>query len=108
MSDLYTLRFDSATNMFQLSGEVSFVSVMDVMAEAEKLIADADELNIDLHHVSRSDSTGIAMLIEWMRSAQDNGKQVCFYNIPQQMLSLATACGLEQILPLQQLPEVTE
>lgn len=107
MSDLYSLQYDKDTKTFRLSGELSFASVQDVMADANKQFADADELNIDLHHVSRSDSTGIAILIEWMRFAQQTGKQIYFYNVPQQMLSLASACGMEQILPLQLLPEIT-
>ncbi|KPJ93823.1 MAG: hypothetical protein AMJ53_06475 [Gammaproteobacteria bacterium SG8_11] len=60
----------------------------------------SDDLNIDLKAVSRSDSAGVALLIEWMRQAKKNHKTIRFDNIPEQMRELAEVSGVDKLLAM--------
>jgi phospholipid transport system transporter-binding protein len=68
------------------------------MAEARD--TQSDVINIDLNNVSRSDSAGVALLIEWIRQAQKNNKTIQFHNIPKQMRDIATVTGVDKMLAI--------
>jgi phospholipid transport system transporter-binding protein len=51
--------------------------------------------------VERSDSAGLALLVECLRQAHQSGKSLRFFNIPAQMLAIARVSSLDQVLPLQ-------
>ena len=83
-----------------LSGELDFTTVTRVNGEALTLLEDADSIRVDLQGIVRSDSAGLALLVEWMRAARRLGKPIQFLNIPQQMLAIARVSGLDEVLPL--------
>ena len=83
-----------------LSGELDFTTVTRLNGEALKLLEGADSICVDLHGIVRSDSAGLALLVEWMRAARRLGKPIQFLNIPQQMLAIARVSGLDEVLPL--------
>ena len=86
---------------FQLAGELSFASVPQIYAQGHTLLADrAATLVLDLSSVERTDSAGLALLVEWLRQARHQRKDLRFQNIPAQLLAIAKASGLENILPL--------
>lgn len=101
MSTAYSLDFDAEAKSFYLAGELSFATVNDVMTEANSLFEPIEALDIDLAKVTRSDSAGLALLIDWMRTAKSSNKKIVFHNIPAQMLAIATASGLDELIPLQ-------
>jgi phospholipid transport system transporter-binding protein len=49
--------------------------------------------------VTRSDSAGLALLIEWLRESERLGKSITFLNMPAQMQSISRLCGLDGVLP---------
>lgn len=57
-------------------------------------------LTIDCSQLEHSDSSGLALLLEWYRSAQEQDINIVFYNLPQQMYDIACISGLDTILPL--------
>lgn len=86
---------------FRVAGELTF----DTVPEADKKgIALFDivegEFCIDLQDVSRTDSAGLVLLVAWIRYARKKNKTLQFLNVPAQMLALAKASSLDQILPL--------
>jgi ABC-type transporter Mla MlaB component len=40
------------------------------------------------------------MLMQCLRAARQTGNSIRFFNIPEQMLAIARASGLDQVLPL--------
>ena len=84
----------------EIHGELSFASVPALWRECRAQCAAGKPIDIDLGQVQRSDSAGLALLVEWLREAQRSGANLRFFNIPAQMLEMARASGLEQILPL--------
>lgn len=95
------LTFDSATNIIRLSGELSFSTVNQVLKQSEILFEPIVDLDIDLAEVNRSDSAGLALLVHWIRFAKRKNKKIVFHNIPAQMLAIADASGLDELLPVQ-------
>ena len=57
-------------------------------------------LGVDLRDVTRADSAGLALLVEWLRESEHTGNEIVFTNVPDQLLSIARVCGLDEILSL--------
>lgn len=85
---------------FRLSGELSYATVPDLSGAAAALFAAEPVLHIDLQGVQRSDSAGVALLVEWMRLAHQRQCEIQYLNIPAQMLAIARVSSLDHILPL--------
>lgn len=94
-----TLEKDGA-GRFQLLGALSFDSVPALCARASQLFTELDSVQVDLQGVTRSDSAGVALLVEWMRVAREQERAIRFVNIPHQMLAIARVSSLDDILPL--------
>lgn len=84
----------------EIHGELSFSSVPALWSDCQEQCASAEAIDVDLGQIQRSDSAGLALLTEWLREAQRRGVSLRFFNIPAQMLDMARASGLDQILPL--------
>ncbi len=85
----------------RLAGELSFDTVPDLVRQGTALMARCSSpVVVDLGDVRRTDSAGLALLVEWMREARRQGKDIRFRNIPEQMRALARVAEVESILPL--------
>lgn len=87
---------------FQVSGELSFSTVNAVLAQSrETLFAHpAGQLELDLGGVTRVDSAGLALLIQWMRMARAANCEIRFHRLPEQLLAIARAGELDGLLPV--------
>ena len=101
MKDVYSIAVDVDTDLLRVGGELTFSTVNDILEQSRTLFELIPSLDIDLDDVTRSDSAGLALLVEWVRSANQANKKIVFHNIPAQMLAIATASGLDELLPLQ-------
>ncbi len=90
----------SAKDRFRLSGVLGFHTVPELWQQTRMLFHDCQSLTIDLSGVERSDSAGLALLVEWMREAARCGVELRFVNMPAQMLAIARVSSLDRILPL--------
>ena len=85
-----------------LKGQLSFQSVPGLWSanKSTLFVDESTNLGIDLSQLERSDSSGLAMLVEWYREAEQQGKSIVFFNLPEQMYDIACLSGLDEILPL--------
>jgi phospholipid transport system transporter-binding protein len=81
-----------------VSGPLTFDSVPAIYAASRAWFAGKDGMTIDLAQVSTADSAGLALLIEWLRSARKTGAALRFSNIPSQMQELIRVNGLQDTL----------
>ena len=81
-----------------LQGELDFESVPAVLQHAGARMLGNGRLEVDLRDVTRADSAGLALLVEWLRESASAGNDIVFVNVPDQLLSIARVCGLEDIL----------
>lgn len=85
---------------YLLVGELSFNTVPDIAPDFDKIINNTEELILDLQGVTRTDSAGLALLMEWLRIAHQRRKRIILKNMPAQMLAVAKVSELDHILPL--------
>lgn len=90
---------ETGKNTFALAGELSFSSVPPLWRGNGRRLMDAappdGEVTVDLNGVVRTDSAGIALMIEWLRRARDRNVTLRFRNIPKQMLSLVNLAEVD-------------
>ena len=89
---------------YSIAGELNNQTVPVVSVELGKLISTTEgkSISLDLALVSRSDSAGVALLVEVMQLARSSDVSVVFLHLPQQMKDIAGISGLLDILPLQE------
>ncbi|MGD2055761.1 MAG: STAS domain-containing protein [Gammaproteobacteria bacterium] len=92
-------RLDNAGNGdWRLSGDLVFGNVAGLLKEVGSRFAGEDTIRVDLAGVTRADSAGLALLVEWLRESERRDKSIRFLNMPEQMRSIARVCGLDRIL----------
>lgn len=86
---------------FLVEGELNMLTVPALLqAMTSQFPANGSEVHIDLAGVTRSDSTGLALLVEWLRLAQAGDIRLHFHNLPSQLQEIARVSDLLQLLPL--------
>ncbi|MBA1146094.1 STAS domain-containing protein [Ectothiorhodospiraceae bacterium WFHF3C12] len=93
------MRRGETEGQFVLEGNLSIESVPRLWERTNGAFHDVPALTIDLGQVERADSAGLALLIDWTRRARDNGQDIRFTNLPDQMLAIARVSGLDTMLP---------
>ncbi len=80
-----------------LEGTLSFDTVPALL---DQYPADRERLEIDLGRLEKSNTAGLALLLDWLRRAKQDGHAVFIRNIPDDLRTLAHVNGVEDILPL--------
>ena len=89
------------TNHFQLEGELSLQTAPDLLQSMlGQFPSVGSEAHIDLAGVTRSDSAGLALLVEWLRMAENLDITLRFHNLPDQLREIARVSDLLPLLPL--------
>lgn len=99
MSGAVAINLDASSKQILISGELTFATVNSLLTEVKSLVASQSSLDVDLSDVTRSDSAGLALLVHWMRAAKQAKKSLVFHQIPAQMMAIASASGLDELLP---------
>ena len=81
-----------------VAGALTFETVPDLYRSSAGWFEGAGELVLDLAQVGRTDSAGLALLIEWLRRAQAANRTLRFANIPAQVQTLIRINGLQDAL----------
>lgn len=84
-----------------VEGEMNFMTVPALLQAMHNLFpASSSEAHIDLAGVTRGDSAGLALLVEWLRLAQARDIRLQFHNFPSQLRDIARISDLLPLLPL--------
>ena len=83
---------------FSLGGQVSFHTAETILRESARLFAAHDRIRIDLSAVERTDSAGLALLLEWISQASQSGKQIAFDEIPEKIHAIAETAEIDELL----------
>jgi len=89
--------------LVHLSGELDAGTVPRRLRESENWFEDGEETIIDLSGVTRADSAGVALLLEWVRDAQQNNASLSFVNAPAQMRAIIDFCALNDVIRLRKM-----
>lgn len=64
------------------------------------VLTGVDLITIDLSDVTETDSSAVALLLAWCRTAQDRRQRVSLVRVPDGLRSLIAVYGLTDLLPL--------
>lgn len=83
---------------FTVSGVLDATTVTALLEQSHDGFDGAQRIDMDLAPVTESDSSGLALLIEWLRIARDAGQKIHFENLPEQMMALARISEVDDLL----------
>ena len=82
----------------RISGELDFTTARHALESVELLINDNATLEINLADVGRSNSAGLALMIEWLAIARRRKHEVTFSHIPDGLRQLARVCQVDGLI----------
>ncbi len=86
--------------ILSVQGDLDVYSVADAIQQGRRLIRKNESFTvIDLGQVGKIDSAGLAFIIELMKVAKRQKKDLRFQNIPARMHDVANVYGLSKIIP---------
>ena len=83
-----------------ISGELSRHSVAQIKDDEYVNGFDHGAVKVDLSHVSKADTAGLAWLFYLLEQAAEYACQLSFSNIPDNLSKLITLSGVDGLLPL--------
>ncbi len=83
---------------FELTGELGFKDAARLLGEGDAAFGGLRNVELDLAGVSRADSAGLALLLEWSLEARASGREIRYRNIPSAIVSLAGIGDVEEML----------
>src|SRR3990167_6394962 len=92
-----TITFNN--NQFLLSGELDFSNVMLIYEKSLSQLKQAQQLNFDFSQLHSSNSAGLALIVEWIKYAKQHKKKISLTNLPDNLLSIAKAAGIDKLIP---------
>lgn len=89
--------------VFKINGLINFDTVTHLYKQGTELLENNEQVTLDFSKVTHTDSSGIALLLNWLRIARIKGKTFKFANLPGQLLEIANVC---EVMPFLQ-PHIT-
>jgi len=86
--------------IIEVSGTLSFGLVVELLKSSRPYFSGQEKITFDLSGVEKTDSAGLALLVEWMVMAEKSGQEIAFQQLPKQMLDIARVSGLDDVLPI--------
>jgi phospholipid transport system transporter-binding protein len=83
----------------EVSGDLTLDNVARLYQDSRKLLP-GKVRTVDLGSVSRIDSAGLALLLEWQSAARQRGAELSFSGAPDDLLRLAALCDSTALLGL--------
>lgn len=96
MSDLSVQVND--TGEVILNGEITYYTVNNAL---KKNILDSHtNIRVNFAGVKHSDSSGLALMVHWLREAKKSNTKMSFEAVPDKLSALAKVSNLDDILPI--------
>jgi len=89
---------DLGEGRFALTGEITFETAERVLLASEEPFEQHTRIEVDLAGVTRADSAGLALLLEWITWANHTVREIRFLSMPERILAIARTTEVEQLL----------
>jgi len=81
-----------------LTGDLNAASVVALVEPGKQLIQQSgDEWQLDMASVGRVSSAAVALLLEWLRTANSSGVAMTVVNVPENLLPIIQVSDLEAV-----------
>jgi phospholipid transport system transporter-binding protein len=87
-----------APGRFAVSGNLTFSSIDKDTVKSFPFLQGPGAITLDFSDVGKTDSAGLALIVEWIKFARRRQIPLLFENIPGQLLTLAKLSGFGQLL----------
>lgn len=82
----------------KITGNLTFETAPELLEQSKAWFTDkSSQIVIDLTAAGRTDSAGIALLLEWVEAARKQNLQLKFTNLPSQMREFIEANDLSKL-----------
>lgn len=98
MSVSVSLDTDNSTPRCMIQGVLDFNTAREALDSVTPYIADNTTLDIDLSGITRANSAGLALMIEWLATARRADHVVTFHHIPDGLRQLAGVCQVDGLI----------
>ena len=89
---------DLGDGRFTLSGEMSFNTADRILRSSEALFGDHASVELDMSSVSKADSAGLALLLEWKSRALARQSSIRFVAVPESLLAIARTTEVRDLI----------
>ncbi len=83
----------------QLTGPLTLGTVKALFDQGLRA-AGQSRLVVDLSGVEAVESSAVSLMLAWVREAQRSNVELCYANIPENLISLARLYGVADVLPV--------
>lgn len=81
-----------------ISGDLTFDTVGGLRLRGNDVLRGHSPVTLDLDGVTRADSAGLALMVEWLKQARARDVDLQVVNMPEQMLAIARMSKLDSVL----------
>ena len=89
---------DLGDGRFVLSGDMTFDTAERILHASEEPFEEHTRIEVDLSNVSKADSAGLALLLEWITWANHTVREIRFVDMPERVLDIAKTTEVESLL----------
>jgi phospholipid transport system transporter-binding protein len=89
---------DLGEGRFALVGEMTFETAERILIASEEPFEQHTRIEVDLSGVTKADSAGLALLLEWITWANHTVREIRFLSMPERVLAIARTTEVEQLL----------
>lgn len=97
MSNRFELR-DLGDGRFALDGEMSFDTAERILRVSEAPFEQYTRIEVDFAGVTKSDSAGLALLLEWITWANHTVREIRFTSLPERIVAIAKTTEVDHLL----------
>ncbi len=88
--------YEQSPGYFTVEGNLTFASIDKQTPQSFRFLKGIETIYIDLSKVGKTDSAGLALMIEWIKQSRMIRAQLRFKNIPEQLMALAKLSGFDE------------
>ena len=89
---------DLGDGRFSLSGEMTFETAERILLGSEEPFEQHTRIEVDLAGVGKSDSAGLALLLEWITWSSHTVREIRFLSMPERVLAIAKTTEVDHLL----------
>jgi phospholipid transport system transporter-binding protein len=89
---------DKGGGRFLLSGEMTFRTAGKILRVSEDEFEDHTRIEVDLSGVTKADSAGLALLLEWITWANHTVREIRFVGMPAKIDAIAKTTEVDHLL----------
>lgn len=96
----FRLAAEPSGGLWRATGELGFVNAVEAHAQLQRCLLAGRSVDIDCSGLERIDSAGLAVLLDVVALAREQGVELRYVDLPAGVVRLARLGGVEALLPV--------